>query len=409
MGATFSPPGGEIAAGFALTLAHANTTGTSTIFYTTDGSDPRAIGGGAGATAVQYGSAVTLNATTRIRSRVRNVNGNTTIWSALREADFNVSGALAAMRFTEVMYHPEGDAAFENEDDFEFIEFKNTDASALRLDGCKLDGVEFAFATGTSVPAGSFVVLVANPAAFAARYPAVVIGGAYFKNLSNSGEKLRLLNADSTTIASVQYNNDVPWPVGADGIGYSLVNRNLAGDPDEAANWRASTNIHGSPGSDDPAPGYGIGLVFNEVLAKSNTPLEDAIEIANPTAGAVDISGWWLSDSVADPLLATPRDALKKYKIPAGTVVAAGGFKVFYESQFSPAAPTAEALVPFALSQDRDQVYLSSADSAGSLTGHIVGEKFGASENNVAFGRFTTSTAVVLDGWSIEGAAYVGA
>jgi len=304
-----------------------------------------------------------------------------------------VSAAVEALRFTEIMYHPKGDAAYADEDEFEFIELKNTGAAPLRLDGCRLDGVDFAFAPGTTVPAGGFVVLVANPAAFAARYPSVAIQGAYFRNLSNSGERLRLLNSDGTTTTSVEYSNDAPWLLGADGIGYSLVSRNHAADPDAPANWRASTHLHGSPGADDPAPPYSVGIVINEVLAKTNSPYEDAIELHNPTAAAIDISGWWLSDNASDPLLANPRDALKKYRIPAGTIVPAGGYAVFYEAQFNPAAPTADALVPFALSQDGDQVYLSSADATGNFTGHIIGQKFGASENNVSFGRIATSSS----------------
>src|ERR1041385_5348600 len=51
-----------------------------------------------------------------------------------------------------------------------------------------------------------------------------------------------------------------------------------------------------------PAPVY-----INEVLANASSPLEDAIEIYNPTAGAVDIGNWWLSDDLLSP---------KKYQIP---------------------------------------------------------------------------------------------
>ena len=149
----------------------------------------------------------------------------------------------------------------------------------------------------------------------------------------------------------------------------------------------------GSPGADDPAPPFTAGVVFNEVLAKTSQPLEDAIELRNPTGAAIDVSGWWLSDDY-DPALDPALAQLKKFRIPAGTVIAAGGYAVFYEAQFNPAVPTADAPIPFSLTQDGESVYLASADGSGNLTGHIIGQRFCAAENNVAQGRIATS-----DGW----------
>jgi hypothetical protein len=107
--------------------------------------------------------------------------------------------------------------------------------------------------------------------------------------------------------------------------------------------------------------------------------LEDAIELFNTSASAIDISGWFLSDS---------KTRLKKYIIPQGTVIAAGGYKVFYEYQFNGITSS----VPFALSSAKgDEIYLSESLAGGNLTGYRASEKFGASENGVSFGRFETS------------------
>ena len=46
---------------------------------------------------------------------MRNVNGATTRWSNLREATFNVAGALAALKLTEIHYKPLVTAPFEFE------------------------------------------------------------------------------------------------------------------------------------------------------------------------------------------------------------------------------------------------------------------------------------------------------
>ena len=64
-------------------------------------------------------------------------------------------------------------------------------------------------------------------------------------------------------------------------------------------------------------------VVINEVLSNSSGAFTDAIEIFNPSAGAVNIGGWWLSDD---------RSAPRKFQIAAGTTIAAGGYAVFYES-----------------------------------------------------------------------------
>ena len=116
------------------------------------------------------------------------------------------------------------------------------------------------------------------------------------------------------------------------------------------------------------------GVIVNEILTKSDDPLEDAIELYNPTAAAVNLSDWFLTDDQATP---------RKYRIPANTVIDAGGYLVFYHSQFGSR---------FALNGDGEEVYLFAADTAGNLTGYSHGFQFGAADANVSFGRFITST-----------------
>ena len=51
-------------------------------------------------------------------------------------------------------------------------------------------------------------------------------------------------------------------------------------------------------------------VVINEVLAHTDPPLKDAVELFNPTSQSVDISGWFLSNT---------GKSLKKFRIPNGT------------------------------------------------------------------------------------------
>jgi hypothetical protein len=74
-----------------------------------------------------------------------------------------------------------------------------------------------------------------------------------------------------------------------------------------------------------------------------------------------------------------------KYRIPSNTVVAAGGFVVFNESQFN-TGPNA-----FAFSSKGDSVYLFSGNGTN-ITGYVHGFDFGAQANGVTFGRYIIST-----------------
>jgi len=105
------------------------------------------------------------------------------------------------------------------------------------------------------------------------------------------------------------------------------------------------------------------------------------VELLNTGAGAVSVGGWYLSDS---------QDDFKKYRLPDGTSIAAGGFTVIYQSQFSNGSPSSFTFD----SAHGDEVWLSAADAAGNLTGYRAGAKFGAAANGVSFGRVVTSVGV---------------
>lgn len=291
---------------------------------------------------------------------------------------FTTPQNLSALRITEIMYNPAGGQ------EYEFIEIKNTGPAELNISGVAFTtGIDFTFPPHTYLPAAGFAVLARNADGFRNRYPGVPLAGVYSGALANEGERLVLSDRDGNPLVDMIYDDDeaAGWPVGADGGGYSLVIADLDGDPNLASTWRASTFPNGSPGADDPQPFFG-GVVINEVLAHSEPPFEDAIELYNPGAAAVDVSGWFLSDSSQN---------LRKFRIPNGTVIAPQGYRVFYEYQFnpSPGAPGS-----FALSSLGEQLFLTSANVAGDLTGYTALVEFGASATNVSFGRFPTSLGV---------------
>jgi hypothetical protein len=370
-----SQMGGEVPDGYPLELSHTNVSGV--IYFTTDGGDPRLLGGAVSPSAQSYSVPLIINAPLYVRARV--LTG--TNWSALVEAVLHPPQDLRRLLVTEIMYNPLPVGLVDG-DEYEFLELKNTGTNILNLSGLRFgSGITFAFTNGSTLAPGQFFVIVRNATRFAEKYPDVPIGGVYSGRLDNAGENLRLAQFLGGTLLSVTYNDRAPWPVTPDGHGFSLVpvdpNANLA--PDDARNWRSSSVVGGSPGADDPTPTLPA-ILINEALTASVLPERDAIELFNPTANNAGIAGWFLTDEPGMP---------KKFRIPDGTSIAAGGFVTFDETQFNPTPGLSNS---FSLRAEGDDVYLFSADAAGSLTGYSHGFSFGGAERGVTFGRYRLST-----------------
>lgn len=294
----------------------------------------------------------------------------------------NPSPAQRYLRITEIMYNPAPLPGNTNDaQQFEYLELKNISTNVtLDLTGVQFtDGVTFSF-TGSAVTnlvPGQFVLLVRNIAAFTARYGSgFSIAGQYAGALNNGGENLRMQDAVGEKILEFAYSNT--WYPLTDGLGFSLVITDETAPWDTwglKTSWRASGQLNGSPGVTDPP--LAIAPVFiNEALTHSD-PATDWVELYDPTATNVNLSGWFLSDDFYTP---------KKYRIPSGTVVPAGGYLVLSGTNSFELGTNG-----FRLSEYGGQVYLFSGDAATNLTGWVHGFDFGAAPNGVSFGRYVTS------------------
>lgn len=372
----FSPRGGLVAPGSSVTVtAGAGTPGGSIIYYTTNGTDPRLPGGGVNPAAqtIVSGGIIVINSSQVIRARTK----SGTVWSALEDASFYLTQDFSGLALTEINYNPPGTGTAS--DNFEFLELKNTGTSNLDLGGLTFtEGIAFTFPPGTQLAPGAFFVLSRNANSFLSRYGFAPHGVFASGGLNNGGEKLTLSHTAGGSVLSVTYNDTTPWPAAADGNGFTAVPRATIYNSNDGSNWRASAAIYGSPGADDP-PTNIPAIVVNEILTNSTLPLRDTIELHNPTGASVDISHWWLTDDPNTP---------KKYRIPAGTMIDAGDFAVFDETQFNPTPGVAPS---FALSSAGDDVYLFSGNSTGDLTGHSHGFDFAGGESGVSFGRHVNS------------------
>jgi hypothetical protein len=120
-------------------------------------------------------------------------------------------------------------------------------------------------------------------------------------------------------------------------------------------------------------------IVINEVLTSSPLTEGDWIELHNTGSEAVDLSGWFLSDSGSD---------LMKYRIADGTFLPAGGHVVFREDvHFGASSLDPGVVTPFALSANGETVYVHSP-AEGLVLEYTESEDFGASEADVTFGRY---------------------
>jgi hypothetical protein len=330
---------------------------------------------GVSPTAIEYTNPITLPHSVRVKARV--LSGNT--WSALNEAVYAVGPVAENLRITEIMYNPP-------EPNEEFVELQNIGPETINLNLVSFtNGIDFTF-PNIELAAGQYTVVVQNRSVFEARYGRNInIAGQYSGRLDNAGERITLEDAIGRTILDFDYKNG--WRSLTNGEGFSLTIIDPANNDlsswDEKDSWRSSAYTGGSPGYDDssivPDPGA---VVINEVLAHSHAEASDWIELYNTTAAAIDIGGWFISDS---------NENLFKYEIADGTTIGPNGYLVLYEDLNFGNAGDLGCHEPFALSENSESLYLSSAQN-DVLTGYRDVEDFGPSQTGVSFGRYYKSS-----------------
>jgi len=187
-----------------------------------------------------------------------------------------LAAADCAVVFNEVMYHP----AQTNEAAYEWVELRNQMAVDMDLSNWSLaGGIGYTFPEGTIIPGRGYLVVARSPTELSAATGVTNIFGPFDGKLSNSGETLKLLNNSSRPVDELDYGTEGAWPVAADGAGPSLAKIDEDGPTADPANWRASRQMGGSPGTTNEPP---------------------CVLVVNPAAVGID-SGWrYLADG-SDP------------------------------------------------------------------------------------------------------------
>ena len=272
------------------------------------------------------------------------------------------SSRRTGLVFSEVMYHPTNRADGKV---LEFIELYNSNPFFEDIGGWRITGdVDYVFPAGTKIAANSFIVVAPSPGDVQSVYGITGVLGGFTNRLPNSSGTIRLRKKSGGIVLQLNYSDGSPWPVAADGAGHSLVLARPSFGEGSARAWAASAVKGGSPGASDPVPSELVNnVVINEILAHTDPPLSDYVELFNNSPVPIDISGCWLSD---DP-------ETNKFRIPNNTIMAPGGFAVFHEQ-----------LLGFALSADGEGVYFVNSNQTRVLDA----VRFEGQANGVALGRF---------------------
>ncbi|MBC8076480.1 MAG: CotH kinase family protein [Chloroflexales bacterium] len=397
----FSKAGGAVAASYALGLTNAPNSNAGDIYYTTDGSDPRAEFGAVATGALNGADAatVTIGQVTTVRARV--LNGTT--WSPLAEYTFYPPQPFENLVINEIHYHPSVPAANPpvpplDGDDYEFVELYNRGNTPLRLDNVSFSrGTSFRFPLNTTIEARKFIVLASNPEQFKTRHSGVTPFGEYRGNLSNRGEGIALIDGVGNPIDLVDYLDLPPWPTTPDGTGPSLSLTSPTADNALSSSWRPSSQKDGTPGALNGLTELKLPTVTwaNPAAITYGTPL-----------GAAQLNATAKFNN-------QPLPGVFAYTPPAGAILNAGAgitlTTVFIPNDANYAAVQASALIavqPKVLSVSVDNKAKLYGAALPALTyavsGFIAGESEGVLDTPISLGT-TATAASPTGGYPITG------
>jgi hypothetical protein len=211
----------------------------------------------------------------------------------------------------EILYRP-GTGLPENTS-FEFVELLNTSSKPADVSGWRFSkGVTFTFPAGCTIPAGGFLVVRASPVTFRVLIPDVAneVGG-WTGQLSNSGERVELMDGDGTLIDTVEYAEEGDWAVrvGSATEGWTWVSTASTGGAslelinpllprDRGQNWRRGSTAGGTPGAANTGASNNIAPLISAVrhspaLPTSSDPVTISCEIEDENPGLITAVVFW--------------------------------------------------------------------------------------------------------------------
>ena len=123
----------------------------------------------------------------------------------------------------------------------EFIELTNNSNTTVDVSGYyfKELGISYIFPNNSSISPNDTFYLASNTLAFEQEY-GFVPDASFTRNLSNKSQNLSLADPFGNLVDVVEYTDNVPWPIEADGNGPYLTLIDLNSDNAMASNWTTS-------------------------------------------------------------------------------------------------------------------------------------------------------------------------
>jgi hypothetical protein len=226
----------------------------------------------------------------------------------------------------EIMYNP---IAVNGE----FIElFNRSTTTAFDLSDWRIDGLDLNFKDGTVLGPRAYLVAVKSRIGFGRAYGFnIAVAGEYNGRFATNGETLRLVRAVGTNeviVDSLAYENVLPWPPQANGLGSSLQLIDVGQDNNRIANWAAAPPTPGSANTVASALPTLPLLWLNEIQPNNvSGPVDNAgehepwVEIYNVSRTNYNLSGFYLTDNFTN---------LTRWAIPDGETIGAGALRVVW-------------------------------------------------------------------------------
>ncbi|MBN9689793.1 MAG: lamin tail domain-containing protein [Verrucomicrobia bacterium] len=257
-----------------------------------------------------------------------------------------------------------------------FIELYNSGTNRLDLGAFFLTHqttnlTQWAFPAGTMLDPGAFLVVWAD--------------GQPEQTAAGSLHTTFRLSATNGFVGLVRRQGPSQVPAVMDYLDYGLIaaNRSQGSYPDGEPRQRRQFQFVTPGAANNPAVSE-VQVTINEFMAGNSNTLadpadnnfEDWIELYNAGSAAVDLSGYFLTDSLVN---------WNQFRIPAGVTIAPGGFLLVWADGESAqnAVANGDLHTSFRLSLDGEQIGLF--DPNGELVDSV---SFGAQRNDVSQGRY---------------------
>ena len=247
----------------------------------------------------------------------------------------------------EVHYHPANDSQTE------WIELANTMSFDMDLGGWSLTGaVEYDFPPNTTIAAGRYLVVAADPSKVRLRSAFEKALGPFEGRLSNQGERIELRNVSGRLMSWVDYNDREPWPVAADGSGASLAKQHVETDSASIESWVASSEYGGTPGGEN-----------------FRSPPDTSLRITEVSPAGETGSFWFemSAGNLKDHVVAIAGDPQRETILPDGDFVVVSGDQLGFGAQdgdllclYSPnKTRVLDAVIVDSIVRGRSPVYLN--------------------------------------------------